>query len=362
MTHIGAMLITMNKRIFFTGGGTGGHVFPAIAIIKNLQKEGYDITWIGSKSGIEYKIIKNENIRFVSVPSGKLRRYFSVLNFIDLFKIAAGFLISFFVMLKERPDVLFSKGGYVTVPPVITASLLKIPTLTHESDMSPGLATRINSRFVNKVLLPYEETVKYFSESMKNKVVVTGNPVREDFYNTDRENGLKLMGFDKNKPVILVLGGSLGAKEINDLVGEAATVLLDRYNIYHQMGTGNFTQSKTEGYKTVPFISSGIADIIAAADIVISRSGAGAVWEMATVGSPSIYIPLKAGSRGDQALNAAYAEKANWAVILEDVTIQGLMNEITNIENSYDTMVSGMKVLKDKRSSVIIADLIKEMI
>lgn len=362
MTHNGAMLIVMNKSIFFTGGGTGGHVYPALSIIHYLKKEGYKITWIGSKSGIEYKIIKNENIRFISIPSGKLRRYFSIQNFVDLFKITAGFIKSFFIMLKERPGVVFSKGGYVTVPPVLTASILRIPTITHESDMSPGLATRINSRFVNKILLPYNETVKYFNESKKSKIVVTGNPLRDDFYKTDSSHGCQLMDFKDNKPILLILGGSLGAKEVNDLISSSLDELLKEYNIYHQMGADNYIESTIEGYKTVPYISEGISDIIAGASVVISRSGAGAVWEMATAGTPTIYIPLKAGSRGDQSLNAAYATEKRWGHILDSVTPKGLLEVLSIINECRDVMIESMEELKRVRSSITITNIIKEFL
>lgn len=321
------------KRLIFTGGGTGGHVYPALALIENLQKDGYDISWIGSRSGIEYKIIKKMNIKFYSIPCGKLRRYFSLLNFIDIFKIAFGFIFSLIIFLVKKPDLIFSKGGYVTVPPILAGRLLGIKSITHESDYSPGLATRINSRFVDCIFVPYSETREYFSNKLKDKVVVTGNPVRSDFFNPDRNKGLEIMGFENDNPVILVLGGSLGAKEINDLILESRAELTKKYNIYHQMGSNNYIASNNNNYKSIPFIRENMSDIIKAADLVISRAGAGAIWEFVTVGTPSLLIPLTVGSRGDQVLNANYFSEKGAAMVLKDKDVTS--NNLNKLLNSY---------------------------
>ncbi len=355
----------MKKKIFFTGGGTGGHVYPALAIIEELNKNSeYDISWIGSKKGMEYGIVTSQGIKFHSIPSGKLRRYFSVLNFIDLFKIVAGFIKSFYILLKHRPDIIFSKGGYVTVPPIVISKLLKIKSITHESDMSPGLATRINSKFVNKILIPYEETKKYFKTEFHEKLITTGNPIRKEFFKTDKKNGKNIMGFTDNKPIILVLGGSLGAKEVNDLILDAKDLLISDYNIYHQMGDHNFIKTDTDGYKTIPFIKEHIADIISAAEIVISRAGASAVWEFATVGVPSIFIPLTVGSRGDQMLNAKYSQNRGISLVLtgDDININCLNNSIKKLKNSKNEMVKVMNEFKSYSSSQKITQVIEELI
>lgn len=350
------------KSIIFTGGGTGGHVFPALALIENLQKDGYEISWIGSKSGIEYQIVQKYNIKFYSIPSGKLRRYFSLLNFIDIFKIIAGFIASFFILLSHKPNLIFSKGGYVTVPPVLIGRLFGIKIFTHESDFSPGLATRINSRFVNKILVPYPETKEYFKEPIKSKVVVTGNPVRVDFYHADRKKGLEIVGFNNTKPLLVVLGGSLGAKEINDLIFESKDELLKKYNIFHQMGEQNFIESSTVGYKSVPFIKENMAHIIKAADLVISRAGAGFIWEFITVGVPSLLIPLIAGSRGDQVLNAEYFQKLGMVKVLKgtDVTQKRFLEELDDyFLNSKEEMVKSISNFSQD-SAQLICSLIKE--
>lgn len=354
----------MNKKIIFTGGGTGGHVYPAIAIIETLKKEGYDISWIGSKNGIEFKIISELNIPFFSIPSGKLRRYFSIKNFFDIFKIMSGFIKSFIILLKIKPDLIFSKGGYVTVPPIICAKLLGIKCITHESDFSPGLATKINSRFVDKILIPYNETKDYFSFKYFEKLEITGNPVREEFYNASAEKGFQISGFTNSLPLIVVLGGSLGAKEINDILITNKDYFKNKFNIYHQMGQSNFIPVNDENYKTVPYINNGIADLIKASTIVISRSGAGATWEFATVGTPAIYIPFSIGSRGDQLLNAKYFENENLAKVLEsrDLTFENLIKKIDEIIQDSDIKRSNFNKYINIKATNKICSVIKELV
>ena len=354
----------MKKHIIFTGGGTGGHVYPALAIIEQLIDLGYRISWIGSKKGIEYRIV-HPDINFYSIPCGKLRRYFSILNFIDLFKIIGGFIGSLYILIRIKPDLIFSKGGYVTVPPIIASRILKIKSMTHESDYTPGLATRINSRFVNKILVPYENTKEYISHVYRNKVVVSGNPVRKNFFNADKNNGLEIMGFNNNDPIILVIGGSLGAKEINDVVLQSKDRLISKYNIYHQMGEKNYVAIKEDKYKTVPFINSNMADIIKGADLIISRSGAGSVWEFATVGTPSLLIPLIEGSRGDQLLNAQYFTDKGVSMILKgnDVTSNNLLSVISNyFNNTKNSMNRNIQEIKMNNCTKGIVKLIEENI
>lgn len=355
----------MTKHIVFTGGGTGGHVYPALALVEILEKKGYRVSWIGSRSGIEHSIVSGKGIEFYSIPSGKLRRYFSIRNFIDIFKIGFALVKSILILMKIKPDFIFSKGGYVTVPPVIAAKLLKIKSMTHESDFDPGLATRINSKFVDNVLVPYEETKEYFSNAIKDKVLITGNPVRKDFYNSNRELGREIMGFNNSKPTLLVLGGSLGAKEINDLLLETRETLKDEINIYHQMGSKNYKKIEEESYRSVPYINNNMADIIAASDLIISRSGAGAIWEIATIGIPSILVPLLTGSRGDQIKNANYFKNMGAAVILDNDSrnSETLADMVINLINSRERL-SNLKLnsqsIGAKNSAEKICFLIEE--
>ena len=329
-------------KVAFVGGGTGGHIYPGLAVADELRKIcknnniNLKVCWIGNSVGMDKSIVE-KNIDqfgeksadvFYGIPSGKLRRYFSIKNFFDLFKIFAGFIVSFFVLLKEKPKVLFSKGGFVSVPPCICAKLLQIPVYTHECDFTPGLATKINSKFVKNILISYEETASYFSKSIAQKTIVTGNPVRPVFYTADAKNGLEFLGVDKNsltKPILLVLGGSLGAKQINDLVKENLDWLCSKFFVVHQTGEKNVDDAKVQNvssevelnYKAYPFIYSQMPDVIAASDVILSRAGANSIWECATLGKPMVLVPLcGSGTRGDQEDNASFFEKSGGAFVL----------------------------------------------
>lgn len=321
----------MKRRVIaVTGGGTGGHVYPGIAVIEELKDKsgGTDVVWIGSRNGIEKEIVKGFNIPYYSIPSGKLRRYFSLNNFFDLFRIAAGFFYSLYLLKRLKVDVLFSKGGFVSVPPVIAAYFLLIPSVTHDSDLDPGLATRINSRFVKKILVPYDESAE--STGYTEKVLVTGNPVRREIFTGNADEGKKLFEIPRDKKVILVLGGSLGALQINNLVYSIAGRLVSSYCIVHQMGALTFRESGIEGYVTVPFLKKELPHILAAADLVVSRAGAGTLWENGAAEKASILIPLGTGSsRGDQIRNAEYfASRGAAEVLTGEVTPEMLYEKI----------------------------------
>ena len=263
---------------------------------------------------------------FYGIPSGKLRRYFSIQNFFDIFKIFAGFVVSFFILLRIKPYVLFSKGGFVSVPPCLAAKILKIPVYTHECDFTPGLATRLNSRSAKHILLSYKETESYLSESARNKSVVTGNPVRPVFYSADAEKGLKFLNIQKKeKPVLLVVGGSLGAKQLNNLVRENIQWLCERFVVVHQTGEKNVDDAEIsrdsaeirENYKPFAFIYKEMPDVISCADVVVSRSGANSIWECSVLSKAMVLVPLcGSGTRGDQEDNALFFEKNGAAVVL----------------------------------------------
>lgn len=330
----------------FTGGGTGGHIFPGIAVAEILIKKNLaDISWIGSSAGRDREIVETAGIKFYSVPSGKLRRYFSLWNFIDVFKIIGGFFSSLFLLKKLKPDVLFSKGGFVSVPPCYAAKFLGIPVVTHECDFSPGLATKLNSRVASRILLSYDETANFFPGVVKNKCTVTGNPVRDGFFSASPEKGRSFLGIDSSDPVILVLGGSSGAESLNELIYGCLRDFCGRFIVVHQTGgkipklpreildsADNFKAQKR--YFPVDFISKEMPDVLAYATIVVSRSGAGAVWECAAAGKPMILIPLEKGSsRGDQLENAAWFEKRGAAMVLsgENVSREKLKEAVDSI-------------------------------
>ncbi|MBN2553879.1 MAG: undecaprenyldiphospho-muramoylpentapeptide beta-N-acetylglucosaminyltransferase [Spirochaetales bacterium] len=311
----------MKKCIVVAGGGTGGHVYPVLATLDELSD--LRIVWIGSGSVLERRILEGRQLRYYAIPTGKLRRYFSLLNLIDLFKIAAGFLASAAILLREKPCLVFSKGGYVSVPPVAAARCLRIPSLTHESDLRPGLATRINARFSDSILVSFPTSAGYFDARFRGKVVHTGNPVRRSLFDGDRAEGRRLVGCPREQPVLLVLGGSLGAAAINRLVLQALERLRTACFVVHQLGAEHYRDSRPEnGYFPAAYFDEELPHILAAADLVLCRSGANTLWELAALGKPSVLVPLPRGSsRGDQIENAAFFEQAGAAVVLQQ---QGL--------------------------------------
>ncbi|HBP09938.1 MULTISPECIES: undecaprenyldiphospho-muramoylpentapeptide beta-N-acetylglucosaminyltransferase [unclassified Treponema] len=381
----------MSKKkivIAFAGGGTGGHIYPGIAIADELKKFSNESTeieihWIGNSKGMDSAIIEKNLLSlggsiscFHGIPCGKLRRYFSLKNFTDFFKIFAGFIKSFFILKKIKPDFLFSKGGFVSVPLCAAAALLKIPYFTHECDFTPGLATRINSKKASKILISYEETKKYFNDFQKKKCIVTGNPVRPAFYNDSSEAGKKFLGIDNGckKNILLILGGSLGANQINNLVIECLDELKKDFIVVHQTGK-KFAQENhdimafgDDNYKPYEFIFNEMVSVIQSADIIISRAGANSLWECAVCSKPMILIPLcGAGTRGDQVDNAEYFANRGAAIALtgKDATKENLLDALSEMKNSETRnkfAESCKSICKEKKPSEIIANLILEQI
>lgn len=335
----------------FTGGGTGGHIYPGLAVVDAL-KERFDCTvvWIGSSSGMDKTLVqKSGSVDFFEgVPSGKLRRYFSLQNVKDFFKIIAGFFKSYAVLKKYAPAFLFSKGGFVSVPPCFAAKLLGIPVFTHECDYSPGLATRLNAKVASKIFLSYEETANFFADNLKQKTLVTGNPVRPAFYTADAVRGHAYInsvlfdnfGTDCNtdnltKPMLLVLGGSGGAKQINELVWRNIDWLCERFFVVHQTGASQQVEdalkdsavqknASNKAYLAVPFIYNEMSDVIASSDVIFSRSGANTLWEGAVLAKPFVLLPLcGSGTRGDQVENANYFAKKNAVIVLDQSQQKG---------------------------------------
>ncbi len=363
----------MKITICFTGGGTAGHVYPGLSVLEMAAekciKNGteHDFFWIGSSSGMEKRLLEEENIRYYGISTGKFRRYFSLRNFTDIFRISGGLLQSFRILLKEKPDLVFSKGGYVSVPPVIAAFIMRIPVITHESDYTPGLATRINSCFSKYIMLSLDDTKKYFKKRFYDKLLVTGNPVRKIFFNGSSEAGRKFLGITNDKPVLLVLGGSQGAREINTLIHELSEKLSSDFNIIHQCGDLDYNPDEVNGvsdYYQVPFFRSELSDVIAAADIVISRGGAGTIWELSAAGKASILIPLRgSGTRGDQVKNSRYLVSLEAADMLCDKVITGemLYKKIVSLMNNMEMLEKYRKNIKNI-SSGDPSDIISEKI
>lgn len=313
------------KKIVLTGGGTAGHVTPHLALIPRLKDAGYEIHYIGSQD-IERQLMADQPLRFHTVQSGKLRRYFDWKNFTDPFRVIWGAVESIRLIGQIRPDVCFSKGGFVAVPVVIACWVHRVPVLAHESDLTPGLANRISAKFSKRVATSFPECAK----ALTPKGVLTGTPMRPELFGGDRQKGLAIAGFDGSKPVLLMMGGSQGAQSLNKALREALPRLLSRMDVFHLCGQGNRDEalSDTPGYFQAEFLSEELPDALACADLVLSRAGANALCEFAALKKPMLLIPLPmSASRGDQILNARSYEARGLANVLlqEDMTSDSLI-------------------------------------
>lgn len=306
--------------VLFTGGGTGGHVFPGMAVLQELRGAcSVRVAWIGASRGIERRIAREHGVPFYRIPTGKLRRYFSLENVRDVFRVAAGVLRSLAVIRALEPAVLFSKGGFVSVPPVIAARLLRVPVITHESDADPGLATRINARFSDRVLVAYDATRRHMRPGLRPRVIVTGNPLRAEVLHGDRARGLQWLGFSDadDRPVVLFVGGSQGAQQVNRLVAALEPEISTDWRIVHQTGEQGVAR-REPGHVAAPFFGPELPDLLAAADVLVCRAGASTLWEAAALSKPMLLVPLATGSRGDQVRNAALFVAAGGAESFTD--------------------------------------------
>ncbi|WP_206184323.1 undecaprenyldiphospho-muramoylpentapeptide beta-N-acetylglucosaminyltransferase [Sporolactobacillus sp. Y61] len=324
------------KKIIFTGGGSAGHVTPNLALIDRM-KDQWSITYMGSKNGIEKKLVEAHGIDYRGISSGKLRRYFDMKNFKDPFKVFAGVMQAYFIIRKIRPDIIFSKGGFVSVPVVIGGWMNRVPVYIHESDITPGLANRIAMRFATKLFVTFEEAGKHFPAS---KVVYSGAPIRDSLKKGRREAGFRFLGFQSNKPVLLVMGGSLGARAINDAVRTSLPDLLKDYQIVHLCGKGNVDDSlNMTGYRQFAFIDKELPDVMAASTIILSRAGSNAIFEFLALKKPMILVPLPLrASRGDQILNAESFRKRGFCKVLDNDTLtpEKLQRTLTDVyKNRY---------------------------
>lgn len=357
------------KKIAFTGGGTGGHIYPGLAVISRLR-DGFpcSLFWIGSDKGMDRFIVESAGVSFCGIPSGKLRRYVSFRNFLDMFKICFGFIKARHILKKEKPDVLFSKGGFVSVPPCMAAASLGIPVFSHESDFSPGLATKLNLRVSDILFTAYEETAAMLPEKYRPKAQSVGNPVRKEFRTADAAKGRAFVGITNDLPIILVLGGSQGALEINDLIKGSLNDLTKEFNVVHQTGADYGEAVPRENYYPYQYIKDEMPDVLAAADIVAGRSGAGTVWEAASAGKPMVLIPLSgSGTRGDQVENARVFEKAGAAFVLngENRTSEKLTETLLSIWNDkerYAAMKKASEVMGKKDAALFVSEYIKSFL
>lgn len=332
------------KRIILTGGGTAGHVTPNIALLPRLKELNYDIHYIGSYHGIEKELIEQFDIPYHGISSGKLRRYFSLKNFTDPFRIVKGLAEADKLIKTLKPDVIFSKGGFVSVPVVMAGKRRHVPTIIHESDMTPGLANKLSIPSATKVCCNFPETLEHLP---KDKAVLTGSPIRQELLSGNKVAALDFCGFTSDKPVVLVIGGSLGSVAVNNAVRAILPELLKDFQLIHLCGKGKVDESLKDlkGYVQFEYVQNELKDMFALTDVIISRAGANAICEIAALRKPNLLIPLSASaSRGDQILNALSFERQGFSIVIEEeeLTNDKLLSSIRNLYDNRETYIKAM--------------------
>ena len=351
------------KHIVFTGGGTAGHVTPNIALFPAVKEAGYEISYIGSYEGIEKELITEQGVTYYGISSGKLRRYFDPKNFSDPFKVVKGYFQAKKLLKKIKPNIVFSKGGFVSVPVVLAAKKCKIPCIIHESDITPGLANKLAIPSATKVCANFPETLNYLP---KEKAVLTGSPIRKELFTGNKIKGLDFCGFTANKPVLLVIGGSTGAASVNNAIRGLLPTLLQQFQVIHLCGKGKTDEAYNgkEGYVQFEYINKELKDLFAAADLIVSRAGANAICELLALKKPNILIPLSAAaSRGDQILNAESFERQGFSYVLkeEEVTNETLLAAVNEVFENREKYVTAMNESKLNSAIETITEMIKTL-
>ena len=351
----------MTNKIVFTGGGTAGHVTPNMALIEAFQSQNWKIDYIGSDDGVEKRMITAINIPYHAVRCGKLRRYFSWKNFYDPINMIIGILQATWLLWRLKPNIVFSKGGFVAFPVVVGAWLNRIPVIAHESDMSPGLANRLSFPFVDKICLNFEEAKGHFKD--QKKIAVTGTPIRQALFKGDKASGLILCGFSNEKPCLLIIGGSQGATSINNTIRQALPILTQKYQVIHLCGKGNIDLSLVGqlGYMQFEYANEELPDLFAASSIIISRAGANSLCEILALEKPHLLIPLsRKASRGDQIQNARYFERQGISQVVEEdvLTPETLLSNLDKIAERHDEIVKKIKSLNIQSATAVVAEII----
>lgn len=351
----------MNKKIVLTGGGTAGHVTPNIALLPFLNKEGYDAYYIGSYNGIEKRLIEDFNIPYYGISTGKLRRYFDLKNLSDPFRVMKGYSQALAILKELKPDIVFSKGGFVSVPVIRAAAKLKIPCIIHESDITPGLANKLCIPAATRVCCNFPETVKYIPSG---KSVLTGTPIRTELTQGSKLAALELCGFSANKPVVMIIGGSQGASSVNVMIREALPKLLEDFQVVHICGKDKVDNLMLTipGYKQFEYLKTELKDVFAMADIVVSRAGANAICELLALKKPNLLIPLQAGSRGDQILNAHSFEEQGFSMVVREdfIDCDILTDKIRELYADREKYIERMNQSNQTNSIPKILQLIKD--
>lgn len=350
------------KKIVLTGGGTAGHVTPNIALLPALTEAGFEPVYIGSHEGIEKKLIEEFNIPYYGIATGKFRRYLDLKNLTDPFKVIKGYGEAVKLMKELKPDIVFSKGGFVSVPVVLAAKKCKIPVISHESDMTPGLANKLAKPAATKICCNFPETINHLPA---DKAVLTGTPIRQELLQGNRLAGLEFCGFNALKPVIMVVGGSTGAVRVNNAIHAILPRLLEKYQIVHLCGKGKVDEqyNNIPGYVQFEYVNKELRDVFAACDIVISRAGANAICELLALRKPNLLIPLSAkASRGDQILNANSFKTQGYSVVIDedDLTDDMLFNTINDLYENRQKYIDKMSESKQSNAIPVIMELIKE--
>lgn len=326
------------------GGGSAGHVLPAVPVIEHHLDRGDRVSFIGTRSGMEADLLKDLAVDFYPISAGKLRRYFSWQNFTDVFRIVAGLWQALGILRRLRPDVVFSKGGFVSFPVVVAARLLGLPVVAHESDLTPGLANRLIAPFAQRLCLSFPGQATA-SDTGK---VVTGTPIRREILEGQAAQGRQALGASRDKPVLLITGGSLGAERLNEVVREALDTLTTSYFVVHICGAGKTVEATHSDYVQFEYVGAGWGDMLAAADLVVSRAGANALFEWIALGKPNLLIPLSAEvSRGDQIENAQRALQWGVSGVLmeQDLSPASLIDALRTLEQHAADHVSAMRDL-----------------
>ena len=350
------------KRIVLTGGGTAGHVTPNIALLPKLRELNFDVHYIGSYDGIEKKLIEDFKVPYYGISTGKLRRYFDVKNFSDPFRVIKGFAEAKKILKTLKPDVVFSKGGFVSVPVVRAAASLHIPCIIHESDMTPGLANKLCIPVATKVCCNFPETLQGLPT---DKAVLTGSPIREELTKGNKFRAMDLCHFSSGKPIVLVIGGSLGAAGVNKLVRDSLPHLLEDFQVVHICGKEKIDNLllNQPGYKQFEYVKEDLKDLFAMADVVISRAGANAICELLALRKPALLIPLPArSSRGDQILNAQSFASQGFAMVADedDLTPFSLVEKVHELYFTRQSYIEAMQNSGQRNSIQTIVDLIVE--
>ena len=350
------------KKIILTGGGTAGHVLPNITLMPYLSELGFDIHYVGSNDGIERGLVEFHDIPYHGISSGKLRRYFDFRNFTDVFRIIKGVWDSFRILKHIKPDVIFSKGGFVVVPIIFAAKLRGIKVIIHESDLTPGLANRLVEPIAKKILVSFPETLKYVPAK---KAILTGVPLRSDLTTASKEEGLRFLEFcDKGKPIMLVTGGSQGSAVINAYVREVLPKLLEQFRVVHLCGRGNLSGINFDGYKEYEVLNKDLPGVLMAADIVVSRAGANTLFELLALKKPNLLIPLTLGqSRGDQIINAESFRARGFSKILDEKHLsESFLVEVHDLYTNRDKYIESMSKVELSNAAKKIIDVILDVL